>query len=92
LDLGMVDRLGTEEDARQWAAELAGLDPDKAKTYTFEEPKPLLSRVTGSRVTGSRLDNSAMAELLRSPALRSSVDWLAFELETSGLPLWLYRP
>ncbi len=28
LKLGVVDRLGTEEDARQWAAELAGLDSD----------------------------------------------------------------
>jgi protease IV len=87
LDLGMVDRLGTEEDARQWVAELAGLDPDKAKTFTFEESKPLLSRVTGSQ-----LDNSAVGQLLRSPAMQSSLDWLAFELETSGMPLWLYRP
>jgi protease IV len=92
VGLGMADRLGTEEDARQWAAELAGLDPDKAKTYTFEEPKPLLSRVTGGRVTGSQLDNSAVGQLLRSPAMQSSLDWLAFELETSGMPLWLYRP
>jgi protease IV len=87
VGLGMADRLGTEEDARQWAAELAGLDPDKAKTYTFEESKPLLSRVTGSR-----MDNSAVGQLLRSPAMQSSLDWLAFELETSGMPLWLYRP
>ncbi|MGB7487792.1 MAG: signal peptide peptidase SppA, partial [Phormidesmis sp.] len=29
LAFGMVDRLGTEEDARRWAAELGGLDPDK---------------------------------------------------------------
>jgi protease IV len=87
VGLGMADRLGTEEDARQWAAQLAGLDPDKAKTFTFEEPKPLLSRVTGSR-----LDQSAVGQLLRSPAMQSSLDWLAFELETSGMPLWLYRP
>jgi len=26
VELGVVDRLGTEEDARRWAAELAGLD------------------------------------------------------------------
>jgi protease-4 len=32
LHLGVVDRLGTEEDARLWAAELAGLPPE-AKFY-----------------------------------------------------------
>jgi protease IV len=86
--LGTVDRLGTEEDARRWVAELAGLDPDKAKTYNFEAPKPLLSRVTGSRVGV----DGAIGELLRQPALQSSLDRFAFELETAGLPLWLYRP
>lgn len=29
VKLGIVDRLGTEEDARRWLAELAGLDPKK---------------------------------------------------------------
>lgn len=80
VELGIVDRLGTEEDARRWAAELAGLDPEKTKCYTFEEPKPLLNRVLG----GSR---SQMAS-----GLSSGIDWLEFELSTSGQPLWLYRP
>lgn len=79
LELGVVDRLGTEEDARRWACELAGLDPEKTPSYTFEEPKSLLSRVTGSKLNS------------RS-GLGASLDWLEFEVSTSGLPLWLYRP
>lgn len=78
LQLGIVDRLGTEEDARRWAADLAGLDPDKARCYNFEERKPVLSRL---------LSGSQMAS-----GLSSGIDWLEFELSTSGLPLWLYRP
>jgi protease-4 len=78
LALGVVDRLGTEEDARRWAAELAGLDPEKAECETIEEPKPLLKRLTSSQ-----LPNTAIANTL---------DWWEFELTTSGQPLWLYRP
>ena len=74
-----MDRLGTEEDARRWAAELAGLDPDKTKCYTLEERKPLLTRL---------LSSSAQV----SPGILSGIDWAEFELSTSGLPLWLYRP
>src|SRR6476646_4124643 len=37
VELGVVDRLGTEEDARRWAAELAGLDPEKTRCYNLEE-------------------------------------------------------
>jgi protease IV len=87
LELGTVDRLGTEEDARLWLAELAGLDPDKTKTYNFDEPKSLLSRVSGSG--DSRL---AQSLLNAHPGMAAGLDWLAYELETSGLPLWLYRP
>ncbi len=79
LQLGIVDRLGTEEDARRWASELAGLDPDKARCYKFEERKPVLSRLLSG--------NSKMAS-----GLSSGIDWLEFDLSTSGLPLWLYRP
>lgn len=79
LELGIVDRLGTEEDARRWAAELAGLDPEKTRCYNFEERKPLLSRV----LSGERLEISGFS---------SGFDWLEFELKTNGLPLWLYRP
>jgi protease-4 len=84
LALGTVDRLGTEEDARCWAAELAGLDPDKTRVYTFSEPKSWLSRFTNTdRVSQCLASN---------PALASGLDWLEFELTTSGTPLWLYRP
>ena len=41
LHLGVVDRLGSEEEAKQWAAELAGLDPDKAEYVNFDEKKPV---------------------------------------------------
>ncbi len=79
LELGLVDRLGTEEEARRWAAELAGLDPDKAKCFTLEEQKPFWSRLLpGNTQTKSRLG--------------TGMSWLEFELSTNGLPLWLYRP
>lgn len=80
LELGVVDRLGTEEDARRWAAQLVGLDPDKTKCHTIEEPKSLLSRILPG-------NGSQMAS-----GLAAGVDWVEFELSTSGLPLWLYRP
>ncbi|MBE9032439.1 signal peptide peptidase SppA [filamentous cyanobacterium LEGE 11480] len=88
LKLGTVDRLGTEEDARCWVAELAGLDPDKAKVYNFEEPKSLLSRVSSSRLDTA----GTIGNVLRSPGVQAGIDWLEFELESSGAPLWLYRP
>jgi protease-4 len=79
LELGVVDRLGTEEDARCWTAEMVGLDPEKAPCYTLEERKPLLSRfLPGSRQLSS--------------GLGGGIDWLEFEMSTNGLPLWLYRP
>jgi protease IV len=87
LELGLVDRLGTEEDARRWAAELAGLDPEKTKCFTLEERKPLLSRLL-SRESASDV---APAGLSRFPGVVAGGNWLAFELETAGLPLWLYR-
>lgn len=79
LGLGVVDRLGTEEDARRWAAELAGLDPEKAECNTIEEPKPLLKRLLNNQISSSN-------------QLGNAVNWLEFELATSGQPLWLYRP
>lgn len=78
LELGLVDRLGTEEDARRWTAELAGLDPEKTESCTLEKPKPFLNRVLGSS-----LDISALS---------AYTSWLDFEVSTSGLPLWMYRP
>jgi protease IV len=79
VEFGVVDRLGSEEDARLWAAELAGLDPDKAKLQTIEERKPLVNRILQSQ----------FSELT---TVVSVADWVQFELSTSGQPLWLYRP
>jgi protease-4 len=78
VELGVVDRLGTEEDARRWAASLAGLDPDKTRCYTLEERKPFLSRLLSGRQGSS--------------GLSAGFSWVEFELSNSGLPLWLYRP
>ncbi|HBE20998.1 MAG TPA: signal peptide peptidase SppA [Cyanobacteria bacterium UBA11149] len=80
LALGIVDKLGTEEDARRWTAELVGLDPDNTKCETIEEPKPLWNRLVPSGK--SRIPSG----------LSGGIDWLEFELATSGQPLWLYRP
>ena len=79
LELGVVDRLGTEEDARRWAAELAGLDPNKAEYFTIEEPKPLINRLIPGRSQSVS-------------SLGTAINWLNFELKTSGQPLWLYKP
>jgi protease IV len=79
VGFGVVDRLGTEDDARRWAAELAGLDPEKTKLVTIEERKPLLSRLLQSQISGLT-------------TVVSAADWVQFEVSTSGQPLWLYRP
>ena len=79
VEFGVVDRLGSEEDARLWLAELAGLDPTKAKLQTIEVRKPILSRILQSQVSGFT-------------TVVSAADWVQFELSTSGQPLWLYRP
>jgi protease IV len=68
-----------EEDARLWLAELAGLDPTKAKLQPIEERKPFVSRILQSQVSGFS-------------TVVSAADWVQFELSTSGQPLWLYRP
>ncbi|MDC0832167.1 protease [Leptolyngbya valderiana BDU 20041] len=78
LSLGLVDGLGTEDDARRTAAELAGLDPERTEFCTVETRKPLWARLLRSNGSVSRL--SSLGE------------WLEFELSTSGLPLWMYRP
>jgi len=79
LKLGLVDRLGTEEDARRWAAELAGLDPDKTECFNIEEPKPFINRL----IPGRSQTSSSIGVAINS---------LQFDLATNGLPLWLYRP
>jgi protease-4 len=85
LALGMVDRLGSEDDARRWAAELVGLDPHKAKCFTLEERKPFARRLLPGGIANNRNKYSL-------PGLAAGVDWIEFELATHGLPLWLYRP
>jgi protease-4 len=51
LELGLVDALGDEESARQLAAELAGLDPEKTRPLTFGKPsRKLLGLLPGSRL------------------------------------------
>ena len=87
VELGVVDRLGTEEDARRWAAELVGLDPEKTKCYTLEERKPFLSRLLNNQA-----GNATLIGNLGLSGLSMGNDWLEFELSTSGLPLWMYRP
>lgn len=89
LELGVVDRLGTEEDARRWAAELVGLDPEKTKCYTLEERKPFLSRLLNNQ---SGKASSLTCDFRQLSGLAMGNDWLEFELSTSGLPLWMYRP
>jgi protease IV len=78
LTLGMVDRLGSEEDARRWAAELAGLDSEKTKCCNIEERKPLLTRF--------------LQRQMQSLGVSAAMDWMQFEVASSGLPLWLYKP
>ncbi|ACK73692.1 signal peptide peptidase SppA, 36K type [Gloeothece citriformis PCC 7424] len=80
LELGVIDRLGTEEDARRWLAELVGLAPDKTKCQTIEEPKPLLNRILGGRRSQTK------------SSLGAALNWVEFELATNNQPLWLYRP
>lgn len=86
LELGVVDRLGTEEDARRWAAELVGLDPDKTPCYTFEEKKPFVNKLLGSQTQWDRY-----ASVLQSH-FPATLDFIEFEVSTNGLPLWIYRP
>ncbi|CAN1209081.1 signal peptide peptidase SppA [Tumidithrix helvetica PCC 7403] len=71
LALGLVDRLGTENDARRWAAELVGLDPEKTKFHAIEPPKSLVSRFL--------------------PGGNEAFTRLQFEVETSGIPLWMWQ-
>ncbi|PSR16312.1 signal peptide peptidase SppA [filamentous cyanobacterium CCP3] len=93
LQLGVVDRLGSEDEARRWAAELAGLDPDKAECITFDEKKPLLKRILPGNSNVMLPGSPGLAyPHLAVPALNATLEWLEFERSTSGIPLWLYRP
>lgn len=88
LEFGVVDRLGTEEDARRWAAELADLDPEKAEVEKIEPRKTGLRRFLPGR------SQSVLSQVLpvTSTNLQTALNWVEFEITTSGLPLWLYRP
>jgi len=88
LALGVVDRLGSEAEAQRWAAELAGLNPDKAECITFGDKKSGLRRLLPGE---SQVLSSTAAPPIWS-SLQSTLEWLDFEQSTSGLPLWLYRP
>ena len=101
LALGVIDRLGTEADAQRWTAELVGLDPDKAEMITLEEKKPTWRRLLPGSARGlargsyPAADGTSLLGLLASgayPATAATWDRLQFELSTSGLPLWMYRP
>lgn len=88
LALGLVDRLGTEDDARRWAAELVGLDPEKTECFSFDERKNLWSRLLpGQESVATELG----IPIPLHPGLSAGLEWLEFELTTGGLPLWLYR-
>lgn len=89
LTLGLVDRLGTEEDARRWLAELTELDPEKVVTQTIEERKPPLARLLNPE---SRLILGPIAAHLPAEQLDRALTAVDFELATSGVPLWMYRP
>lgn len=99
LRLGVVDRLGSEEDAKRWAAELAGLDPDKAEYVNFDDKKPVWRKLIPGGSDGDALVGQTAlrrpgltASALNLPALNATLEWLEFERSTNGLPLWLYRP
>lgn len=97
LELGVVDRLGSEEDARAWAAELAGLDPDRTECITLGERKPSWRRflpATGEAAKNQTFSISIGAQKLNLDVSTANavLKWLEFEHSTNGLPLWLYRP
>jgi protease-4 len=86
-ELGLIDRLGTEEDARRWLADLTKLDPEKVVVQTIEERKPPLARLLNS-------DGRAQGSIgpWTGPQVDRALSAQDVELATSGVPLWLYRP
>ncbi|MEM9903579.1 MAG: signal peptide peptidase SppA [Cyanobacteria bacterium P01_D01_bin.44] len=90
VNLGVVDRLGTEADAKQWAAELAGLDPEKAECYTIEERKPFWNKLLPGG-DAHLMANPVLVQTIPASKLAPVFDWLEFELATRGLPLWMYQ-
>jgi protease-4 len=63
LELGLVDQLGDEESARLLAANLAGLDPEKAKPVTFGRPTTRLNRLLPGRNLLGRIHEALCLEL-----------------------------
>ena len=96
VELGLIDRLGTEEEAQRWVAELAGLDPEKAEVVLIEEPKPLFNRFLQNNLQNQLPGSLASGPLALSnstaTSLEASLNWLSFELTHQGQPLWLYHP
>ncbi len=86
-ELGLVDRLGTEEDARRWLADLTNLDPEKVVVETIEERKSPIARLLNP---DSRLETAIGP--WSGPQVDRALSTLDFEITTSGVPLWLYRP
>ncbi|MEB3234443.1 MAG: signal peptide peptidase SppA [Cyanobacteriota bacterium] len=63
LDLGLVDALGDEEDARRLAAELAGLDVDKTKPVTFGRTPKRFAGLLPGRAQWQALTQAISLEL-----------------------------
>ncbi len=82
VELGLVDRLGTEDNARRWAAELVGLNPETTKFFTIKPPKPFLNRF---------LPASNLSNFYSNLQMTSSFNRLEFEIETNGIPLWMWQ-
>ena len=72
LDLGLVDELGDEEDARRLAARLADLDEDNAKLVTLGKSK----RKLGNLLPGSHLLNPLLERLNLELMGSGQVLWL----------------
>lgn len=87
-DLGLVDRLGSEAEARRWTAELVGLDPEKTQCCTLGEKKRSVLRFLPGR---SQAGKAGLIPDAATPQLQTALNRLAFEIETNGIPLWLYR-
>jgi protease-4 len=63
LELGLVDELGDEERARQLAAELAGLDPEKTRPTEFGAPPKRFGGLIPGRAALRNLVQLASLEL-----------------------------
>ncbi len=62
-DLGLIDALGDEEDARKLAAKLADLDEEKTRTVNIGSPKKRLSGLIPGNHFFSKLFNLLSMEL-----------------------------